>query len=64
MLVLVVALSACGPGLGTYDKPGLTYEGWKRDDTECRRRADGAEGLDRDGYARCMRERGYAVRPR
>jgi hypothetical protein len=51
-------LAGCGTGL--YDKPGLTYAEWKRDDAECRRAAPpGAPA--REAYARCMRERGYRL---
>jgi hypothetical protein len=53
----------CGPGVGVYDKPGVTYEEWRRDDAECRRAAPtgGSSESPRDAYARCMRDRGYHV---
>ncbi|PWU18475.1 MAG: hypothetical protein C5B48_14695 [Candidatus Rokuibacteriota bacterium] len=55
-------LAACG--LGVYDKPGLTYAEWRRDDRECRRIAGEHERnvIDREAYARCMRARGYRIR--
>ena len=55
----------CGPGLAVYDKPGITYEEWRRDDAECRRAAPTAgssESQNGDAYARCMRDRGYHIR--
>jgi hypothetical protein len=57
-------LAACSPGMGIYDKPGLTYTEWKRDDSECRRDAGENEGaaIDREAYTRCLRARGYKVR--
>jgi hypothetical protein len=64
LLALVLAGSAlAGCGTAAYDKPGLTWEEWKRDDAECRR-ADEKEGQlpDRAAYARCMKQRGYHVR--
>jgi hypothetical protein len=36
----------CGPGLAVYDKPGVTYEDWRRDDTECRRAAPTTGGSE------------------
>ena len=45
-----------------YDKPGLTWEEWKRDDAECRQSGSDAAALDRAAYARCMKQRGYHVR--
>jgi hypothetical protein len=50
-----------GCGTAVYDKPGLTYAEYKRDDAACRAAARHGEGdaLDRAAYARCMRERGY-----
>jgi hypothetical protein len=57
-------LASCAAGTGIYDKPGLTYAEWKRDDAECRRAASEGEGgvLDREAYARCLRARGYSIR--
>ena len=57
-------LAACSPGIGIYDKPGLTYTEWKRDDSECRRDAGENEGgaIDREAYVQCLRARGYTVR--
>jgi hypothetical protein len=57
-------LVGCAPGGAVYDKPGLTYEEWRRDDAECRRAAAGGAGreMDREAYARCMRARGYQIR--
>ena len=57
-------LAACGPGIWVYDKPGLTYTEWKRDDSECRRDAGENEGgaIDDEAYARCLRARGYKIR--
>ena len=62
LFALGIALAVLG-GCGTavYDKPGLTYAEWKRDDGECREKASTARGLDSDAYARCMRERGYKI---
>ena len=61
--VLCLGAAACAPGQAIYDKPGLTYPEWKRDDAECREAA--ARGAaERDAYARCMQERGYKARPR
>ena len=46
-----------------YDKPGLTWEEWKRDDAQCRLSGgDASAAPDRAAYARCMKERGYRVR--
>lgn len=57
-LPLAIALSACGTSV--YDKPGLTYSEWRRDDAECRLAA--AQGpADTGAYRRCLRERGYRV---
>jgi hypothetical protein len=66
-LLLLVSLSllvACAPGGGVYDKPGLTYAEWRRDDADCRRAAGEADAaaIDREAYARCMRARGYRLR--
>ena len=58
-----VLLAGCGSA--AYDKPGLTYTEWKRDDAECRLAPkDDADRAapDRDSYARCMRARGYHIR--
>jgi len=64
LLASTSLLAACGPGAGIYDKAGLTYAEWKRDDAECRRAAgeDERGGIDRDAYARCLRARGYKIR--
>ena len=62
-LVLSTALLA-GCASALYDKPGLTYAEWKRDDAECRlaARVGGERAApEREAYARCMRERGYRV---
>jgi hypothetical protein len=59
-----VAAAACGPGPWVYDKAGVTYAEWRRDDAECRQhsgRPSAPNAIDRDSYDRCMRERGYAV---
>jgi len=60
LVILVSLLPACAGGTGLYDKPGLTYAEWKRDDAECRQRA--GEHAEREDYARCMRARGYKLR--
>ncbi len=54
---------ACGPGGAVYDKPGVTYEEWRRDDAECRRAAltAGSSESQTDAYTRCMRAHGYHV---
>jgi hypothetical protein len=64
LLCLAPVLAACAPGTAAYDKPGLTYAEWKRDDAECRRAAVEASGaaIDREAYGRCMRARGYHLR--
>jgi len=64
LLALASLLAACGSVAGIYDKPGLTYAEWKRDDAECRRGAGEAQhsDIDRDAYARCLRARGYKIR--
>ena len=64
LIVSFSLLAACGPGIGIYDKPGLTYTEWKRDDSECRRDAGENEGgaIDDEAYARCLRARGYKIR--
>jgi hypothetical protein len=56
--------SACAPGIALYDKPGVSYTQWRRDDLACRRAASDEAGtaMDHDVYARCMREAGYHVR--
>ena len=58
--------TACAPGGAVYDKPGVTYAEWRRDDAACRQAATVAEGArdtrDREAYVRCMRERGYRIR--
>jgi hypothetical protein len=63
-LALASLQAACAPGTALYDKPGLTYAEWKRDDAECRRAAgrEGDTAIDREAYARCMRARGYKLR--
>jgi hypothetical protein len=61
-LLVALGLAGCAPGLGTYDKPGLTYAEWRRDDAECREASRRNAGPDREAYARCLRERGYRVR--
>jgi len=63
-LVLSTALLA-GCGSAIYDKPGLTYAEWKRDDAACRLAAQAGDeraAPDREAYARCMRDRGYRTR--
>ena len=66
LIVSLSVLAACSPGIGIYDKPGLTYTEWKRDDSECRRDAgeNGGGAIDREAYTRCLRDRGYKVRPK
>jgi hypothetical protein len=65
---LALALSTLllsGCRTAAYDKPGLTYAEWKRDDAECRLAAEASAeraAPDRDAYARCMRARGYRLR--
>ena len=65
-MTLLAPLAACSPpGLGVYDKPGLTYAEWRRDDAECRQTtlvAGEWREPERDLYARCMRARGYHLR--
>ena len=52
-----------GCGMAAYDKPGLTWEEWKRDDTECRRAGATADAKpDPAAYGQCLRERGYRMR--
>ena len=34
LLTSASLLAACSPGAGIYDKPGLTYAEWKRDDAD------------------------------
>ena len=61
----LAVLGACAPGGAVYDKPGLTYAEWRRDDAECRQASlagDERRELDREAYARCMRARGYRIR--
>lgn len=61
-LVLSTALLA-GCASAVYDKPGLTYAEWKRDDALCRLAAgDERAAPEREAYGRCMRERGYHLR--
>src|SRR5262249_16384885 len=57
---------ACAPGGTVYDKPGVTYEEWRRDDTECRQTAStaGSSAAQTEAYPRCMRARGYHLRER
>jgi len=57
----VLLAGACAPGGTVYDKPGVTYEEWRRDDTECRQAATTAvsSASQKDAYTRCMRARGY-----
>jgi hypothetical protein len=62
-VVWLAVLTGCVPGTAVYDKPGVTYAEWRRDDAGCRQAAAGAAD-DGDAYARCMRERGYRLRPR
>lgn len=59
---LVGLLVGCAPGFSVYDKPGMTYAEWRRDDAECRQGARRDGDIDQDAYARCMRERGYRLR--
>jgi hypothetical protein len=42
----------------------VSYTQWRRDDLACRRAASDEAGtvIDRDAYARCMREAGYRLR--
>ncbi len=64
MIVPLTLLLTAACGTAAYDKPGLSYAEWKRDDSECRRAAQGSGDRapqDRNDYARCMRERGYRV---
>ncbi len=64
-MTLLAPLAACSPGLGVYDKPGLTYTEWRRDDAECRQTALVAgerREPERDLYVCCMRARGYHLR--
>ena len=64
LFVSTSLLAAGAPGTGLYDKPGLTYGEWRRDDAECHRAAgEGSDaGIDRAAHARCMRARGYRLR--
>jgi hypothetical protein len=58
-------VSGCAPGIGVYDRAGGDYAQWRRDDAECRR-AKGDEGsgaIEGNAYGRCMRARGYHLRP-
>jgi len=59
--LVLIACAACGSAI--YDKPGLTYAEWKRDDAECRlaARREGSGDTDPRAYSRCLRERGYRV---
>jgi len=62
---LALALSTsllAGCGGAAYDKPGLTYAEWKRDDAACRLAAGADAAPDRESYASCMRARGYRLR--
>jgi hypothetical protein len=56
-------VAGCAGGTAIYDKPGLTYAEWRRDDADCRRAShDSGAGVDREPYARCMGARGYRIR--
>ena len=62
MLLAAAGLAgACAPGIGVYDGAGGDYAQWRRDDAACRRAA--GDEARADAYARCMRSRGYRVRP-
>ncbi|HET7875199.1 MAG TPA: hypothetical protein VFN71_06695 [Methylomirabilota bacterium] len=64
MLTWLLLAGACAPGGAVYDKPGVTYQEWRRDDAECREVAARSAGSEADAYARCMRARGYHTRTR
>lgn len=64
MLVPAAGLVLLACGTAFYDKPGLTYTEWRRDDAECRRAAQGDDpgaAIDPATYRRCLRERGYRI---
>ena len=56
----------CAPGGPVYDKPGVTYEEWRRDNAQCRQAAGTAQNAasEAQAYARCMRGLGYHLRDR
>jgi hypothetical protein len=60
----LVLAGGCAPGLAVYDKPGITYEEWRRDDADCHRATPtaGSSESQQDAYARCMKDRGYHTR--
>jgi hypothetical protein len=62
--IAAVSLAACGTAV--YDKPGITYAEYRRDDGECRAAARQGQGdaPDRATYVRCMRDRGYRISDR
>jgi hypothetical protein len=62
-LTWLLLAGACTPDWAMYDKPGLTYGEWRRDDAECRQAAltAGSSVSHADAYGRCMRARGYHV---
>lgn len=71
LLLGLIGLSSCAPGLGRWTKPGIGQAELDRDTYECRREATyssvgGAYTatwthrlVDLDLYALCMRARGY-----
>jgi hypothetical protein len=65
-LAWLLGAGACAPGRAVYDKPGVTYQEWRRDNAECREAALTAQdgGSEAETYARCMRARGYHMRDR
>jgi hypothetical protein len=64
VLALSWLLAGCASDGAVYDRPGGTYRDWRRDDAACRKvamKGEGEAALDRNAYARCMRERGYRI---
>jgi hypothetical protein len=64
--IAIIVASAVGCDTAVYDKPGITYAQYKRDDAECRAvaRSAQAERVDPTAHARCMRARGYTLSDR
>lgn len=73
LLSLLGVVAGCGPtSRYVYDKPGITGEQRKGDESECERQAmvtvpggyygSGYQQFDRSLFNRCMANRGYEIR--
>ncbi|MFQ5960909.1 MAG: hypothetical protein ACE5MG_05905 [Candidatus Methylomirabilales bacterium] len=72
LVVLLGVVAACGPTVRyVYNKPGVSEEQRKRDESDCNRQAmvtvsggyygQPSQRVDRSRFNRCMANRGYKI---